>query len=268
MARAGVAVDDGCARRRRRRAVYDNVLVAGATLAGAEPWSEKSGDGISLATGHRAADLILARTAARRRARRRSADGTHDATTDDVLGDLMRESLDHCVKCTICETYCPVLERDAAVPGPEVRRPAGRALPRPAASRRPTPRVDYCSGCGICTQVCPQGVHIAEINTQARAASSRSATASSCATGCSRRPTVVGRLGTPVAPLANWTLQQRAAPDRPSSASGSTATRRCRRSPGARSSAGRASTRAPAATGAVAYFHGCGTNYYEPRLAR
>jgi anaerobic glycerol-3-phosphate dehydrogenase len=40
----------------------ENVLVAGATLAGAEPWKEKSGDGISLATGHRAAELVLAAT--------------------------------------------------------------------------------------------------------------------------------------------------------------------------------------------------------------
>jgi glycerol-3-phosphate dehydrogenase subunit B len=40
--------------------VLENVLVAGATLAGAEPWREKSGDGISLATGHRAAELVLA----------------------------------------------------------------------------------------------------------------------------------------------------------------------------------------------------------------
>ena len=39
--------------------VCDNVLVAGATLAGARPWKEKSGDGISLATGHRAAEIIL-----------------------------------------------------------------------------------------------------------------------------------------------------------------------------------------------------------------
>ncbi len=59
--RAGVAVDrelrpvDAAGER-----VLDNVLVAGATLAGAEPWREKSGDGISLATGHRAAELILA----------------------------------------------------------------------------------------------------------------------------------------------------------------------------------------------------------------
>jgi glycerol-3-phosphate dehydrogenase subunit B len=55
MARAGVAVG-----RDLRPEGWDNVLVAGATLAGAEPWREKSGDGISLSTGHRAAELILA----------------------------------------------------------------------------------------------------------------------------------------------------------------------------------------------------------------
>ena len=42
--------------------MLENVLVAGATLAGAEPWKEKSGDGLSLATGHRAAELVLAAT--------------------------------------------------------------------------------------------------------------------------------------------------------------------------------------------------------------
>lgn len=61
MARAGVAVDrelrpvDGAGER-----LYENVLVAGATLAGAEPWREKSGDGLSLSTGYRAAELVLA----------------------------------------------------------------------------------------------------------------------------------------------------------------------------------------------------------------
>jgi glycerol-3-phosphate dehydrogenase subunit B len=61
MSRAGVAVD------RELRPVDEagerilaNVLVAGATLAGAEPWREKSGDGISVSTGHRAAELVLA----------------------------------------------------------------------------------------------------------------------------------------------------------------------------------------------------------------
>ena len=60
MGRAGVAVG-----RDLRPEGLDNVLVAGATLAGAQPWREKSGDGISLATGHRAAELILGQRAAR-----------------------------------------------------------------------------------------------------------------------------------------------------------------------------------------------------------
>jgi glycerol-3-phosphate dehydrogenase subunit B len=55
MSRVGVAVD-----RELRPDGLENVLVAGATLAGAAPWKEKSGDGISLATGHRAAELVLA----------------------------------------------------------------------------------------------------------------------------------------------------------------------------------------------------------------
>jgi glycerol-3-phosphate dehydrogenase subunit B len=59
MGPAGVVVDRGL-----RPADHENVLVAGATLAGAQPWREKSGDGISLATGHRAAELVLGATPA------------------------------------------------------------------------------------------------------------------------------------------------------------------------------------------------------------
>jgi glycerol-3-phosphate dehydrogenase subunit B len=61
MSRAGVAVDDELRPLGADGArALENVLVAGASLAGAIPWTEKSGDGISLATGHRAAELILA----------------------------------------------------------------------------------------------------------------------------------------------------------------------------------------------------------------
>jgi glycerol-3-phosphate dehydrogenase subunit B len=61
LARAGVAVDeamrpvDG-----EGEAVYENLFAAGATLAGAEPWREQSGNGISVATGFAAAAAILA----------------------------------------------------------------------------------------------------------------------------------------------------------------------------------------------------------------
>ena len=35
------------------------------------------------------------------------------------LDELMRDSLDHCVKCTICETYCPVAAVTPLFPGPK-----------------------------------------------------------------------------------------------------------------------------------------------------
>jgi glycerol-3-phosphate dehydrogenase subunit B len=54
IARAGVAVDGDL-----RAMGVDNVLVAGAALPGAVPWREGSGEGIALASGVRAADVIL-----------------------------------------------------------------------------------------------------------------------------------------------------------------------------------------------------------------
>jgi glycerol-3-phosphate dehydrogenase subunit B len=60
--RVGVAVDD-----RLRpiaadgRPVYENLHVSGATLGGALPWREASGNGLSLATGYAAAAAILER---------------------------------------------------------------------------------------------------------------------------------------------------------------------------------------------------------------
>jgi glycerol-3-phosphate dehydrogenase subunit B len=59
MARVGVAVDSGL-----RAEGAENVLVAGAALPGAVPWQEGSGEGIAVASGYRAADLVLAEHAA------------------------------------------------------------------------------------------------------------------------------------------------------------------------------------------------------------
>jgi glycerol-3-phosphate dehydrogenase len=60
IARAGIATDAGLRPvDTAGRRLYENLLVAGAALAGADPVPERSGDGIALATGHRAAELIL-----------------------------------------------------------------------------------------------------------------------------------------------------------------------------------------------------------------
>ncbi|MGH2786591.1 MAG: glycerol-3-phosphate dehydrogenase subunit GlpB [Actinomycetota bacterium] len=59
VARAGIAIDGNCRPISGAEPVYENVFVAGATVGGAEPWREGSGNGISLATGWRAAESIM-----------------------------------------------------------------------------------------------------------------------------------------------------------------------------------------------------------------
>lgn len=81
--------------------------------------------------------------------------------------ELMRASLDSCVKCTICETVCPVAAVTPLFPGPKY---VGPQAERYRHGESVDHSLDYCSSCGACTLACPQGVHIAEINSIARAA--------------------------------------------------------------------------------------------------
>jgi glycerol-3-phosphate dehydrogenase subunit C len=183
----------------------------------------------------------------------------------DVLGDLMRGSLDHCVKCTICETFCPVSNVTPLFPGPKYVGPQAERF-RIGDEPSPDASLDYCSGCGICTQVCPQGVHIAEINSRARA-QLKATQGVKLRDRLLARPTLMGRLGTPVAPVANWSLRNRLlrlALERTVGIH--------HRAPVPRL-AGRTFRRwarrhaAPAeAARRFAFFHGCGANYYEPRV--
>jgi glycerol-3-phosphate dehydrogenase subunit B len=63
MARVGVAVDGEL-----RVQGTENVVVAGAALPGAVPWREHSGEGIALASGYRAAQVVAAALPAREEA--------------------------------------------------------------------------------------------------------------------------------------------------------------------------------------------------------
>ena len=87
------------------------------------------------------------------------------STDVDALGmakeSFARASLDHCVKCTICETQCPVARVTDMFSGPKYVGPQAERF-RDGESVDHT--LDYCSGCGICTWACPQGVKINEIN--------------------------------------------------------------------------------------------------------
>ncbi|MBD4629870.1 4Fe-4S dicluster domain-containing protein, partial [Xanthomonas citri pv. citri] len=80
--------------------------------------------------------------------------------------EVSRQSLDACVKCTICETMCPVAKATPLYTGPKYNGPQGERY-RDGASVDHS--LEWCNFCGICTLHCPQGVKIAELNEQAAA---------------------------------------------------------------------------------------------------
>jgi glycerol-3-phosphate dehydrogenase subunit C len=178
------------------------------------------------------------------------------------IEELLRGSLDHCVKCTICETACPVSNVSPLFPGPKYAGPQSeryRIGDEPSVDRS----VDYCSGCGICSQVCPQGVKIAEINAQARNKLKRQKGVP-VRDRIITRPTVLGRLGTPVAGLVNASLSFKPARILAERTLGVHRDAPAPKFAGRRFSCWARNHPSPPTGRRVVYFHGCGTEYYEP----
>jgi glycerol-3-phosphate dehydrogenase subunit C len=182
--------------------------------------------------------------------------------SDSLLHDLLRDSLDHCVKCTICETACPVSNVTPLFPGPKYVGPQAERYRNPAVPSVDA-SVDYCSGCGVCTMVCPQGVKIAELNAHARNRL-KNQNGVPFRDKLIARPTLLGRLGTPVAPLANLSLRLRPVRILAEKLVG------VHREAAVPKFAGRTfrswarKHKSPPAQRRVVYFHNCGTQYYEP----
>jgi glycerol-3-phosphate dehydrogenase subunit C len=182
--------------------------------------------------------------------------------SDGILHELLRGSLDHCVKCTICETACPVSNVSPLFPGPKYAGPQSERY-RVADQPSVDSSVDYCSGCGICSMVCPQGVKIAEINAQARDKLKRQK-GIPLRDRIITRPTWLGRAGTPAAPIANFTLEARPIRVLAEKTLGVHRDAPVPKFAGRRFSRWMRRHPAPASGRRIVYFHGCGTEYYEP----
>lgn len=180
-------------------------------------------------------------------------------------------TLDHCIKCNVCVTACPVAAVTDLFPGPKYEAPqAGRF--RGSDQPLPDSSVDFCSGCRVCNMVCPTGVKIAEINARARS--------DMVANGAVRwpqrlrnnllaRPELLGKLGLPAAPLANRALANsfgRAALERSLGIA--------RNAPLPMFASHRFSNwfrkrrRPEQAKKKAVYFHGCSTEHYEPWIGK
>jgi glycerol-3-phosphate dehydrogenase subunit C len=180
-------------------------------------------------------------------------------------------SLDQCIKCNICTTVCPVSAVTDKFPGPKYEGPqAGRF--RDFSQPTPDNSVDYCSGCRMCNMACPTGVKIAEINARARAnwvEQGQSPLRARIRNNMVARSELLGKIGQPVAPLANAVLSNglirqamelvmaihHDAPLPPFSSQRFTTWLRNRNQP-------------VKSNRKVVYFHGCSTQYYEPRVGK
>lgn len=125
------------------------------------------------------------------------------AAVETAAHSLARASLDCCVKCTICETMCPVMAVTDLFPGPKF---VGPQAERYRHGQSVDHSIDYCSSCGTCTRVCPQGVKVAELNNQARAVMRAQNKAVPVRDRLITQTMLMGQVMTPVAPLANAAL--------------------------------------------------------------
>ena len=130
--------------------------------------------------------------------------GVEEEDVFALSGDAaLRASLDACVKCTICETQCPVMRVTDLFGGPKYSGPQAERFRKDG--QMVDKSIDYCSSCGTCSLVCPQGVKVTEIIHHRR-------TAMKEAHGIPLRDRLIGRTSligtmmTPVAPIANWAL--------------------------------------------------------------
>ncbi|WP_182353264.1 anaerobic glycerol-3-phosphate dehydrogenase subunit C [Flaviflexus huanghaiensis] len=131
---------------------------------------------------------------------------THESPLQFAADQVARASLDHCVKCTICETQCPVARVTDLFPGPKY---VGPQAERFRHGESVDHSLDYCSSCGICTYACPQGVKIAELNSQARAVLKDQPGKMPIRDRLITQTKLMGMAMTPVAPIANWALNQK-----------------------------------------------------------
>ncbi len=180
--------------------------------------------------------------------------------------ELSRATLDACVKCTICETACPVSAVTPLFSGPKF---VGPQAERFRNGESVDHSLDYCSSCGACTLACPQGVQIAELNSQARAV--MKADHMPVRDQLITRTTLMGMMMTPVAPLANAALHNkpiraivekvigihRDAPMPPAQTQTLQGWLKKRKAPT------RKATRGP-----VVFFHGCAGGYFEVETSK
>lgn len=175
-------------------------------------------------------------------------------------------SSDVCIKCNICTSACPVAAVTDLFPGPKAVGPQAQRFREPAAESVDQ-SVEYCSGCGVCSLVCPHGVQIAEMNIIAKARQAER-TGIPFRNRLLGRSELLGQVGSFFSPLSDLPIQNKFL-----RGVGEVLVGISRQAPFpkfARQNFRQWFQKQAATAGArkVVYFHGCSTNYYEPRVGQ
>ncbi len=114
----------------------------------------------------------------------------------------MKSDIDQCIKCSICNAYCPVLKATGLFPGPKLAGPDAERF-RLKGKIIPAAWLEFCDYCKICERVCPHDVPIPELHVRYRLALTNS-----------RRPSfrdwllghsyLLEKFGNWATPFSNW----------------------------------------------------------------
>ena len=177
----------------------------------------------------------------------------------------MKPNIDQCIKCSICNAYCPVLQATGLFPGPKLSGPDAERF-RLQRKEIPAEWLELCDYCKICERVCPQNVPIPDLHIRSRLAW-RKRSKPSLRDWLLGHAYLLEKLGSLAAPISNWVMGQaffRWLLDR-----GLEIDRRMKMPSYRRDTFAKwfRSRRSPVGK-PVAYFHGCYTNYIEPGLGQ
>ena len=182
-----------------------------------------------------------------------------------VKNKKMKPNIDQCIKCSICNAYCPVLQATGLFPGPKLSGPDAERF-RLQRKEIPADWLELCDYCKICERVCPQNVPIPDLHIRSRIAW-RKKSKPSFRDWLLGQAYLLEKLGSLAAPISNWVIGQgffRWLLDR-----GLGIDRRMKM-PSYRRETFEKWFRSRRSSGGkpIAYFHGCYTNYIEPGLGR
>ncbi len=130
------------------------------------------------------------------------------ATAARIDSRAVRQTMDACTKCGICQAHCPVAAATEAFPGPKYAGPQAQRFR--VIGVHDEHSAALCSGCGVCTSVCPNDVAIADIIALAKADMVQRHGVR-LGQRLLNRPDTVGTIGGYLPRLGNFLLSSRAA---------------------------------------------------------